>query len=356
MGFLYTDPDHRCRNRGAADDSKPVAVDLGGDLFMSAPLAVTLADIEAARTRIQPYVMRTPLAPLTGADVLLKAESLQPSGAFKLRGAFNSLLQLSASARRRGVVAHSSGNHAIAVAMAARRLGVPATIVMPADAPAVKLEWTRALGARVEVVGAASRERAERAAMLSAEAGLELIEPYDSLAVIAATGTITLEILEQLGGASEAPLELYVPVSGGGLIAGVAAAAKLAGSAVRVIGVEPELAADALASRRAGQRTALPAGQIARTLADGLRVQIVGQLTWPYLQAYVDEFVTVTEAEILATMRTIALQARLVAEPSGAVAPAAALAGRGGAGASRRIAILSGGNVDSDILQRALAG
>lgn len=316
---------------------------------------VSLEEIRAAAGRIRGHVIRTPLVPMSGAGVLLKAESLQPSGAFKLRGAFNTLLQLPESARRRGVVAHSSGNHAIAVAMAAGTLGVPATIVMPADAPQVKLAWTRALGARVEIVGPASSERSARAAALAEAHGLAMIEPYDARTVIAATGTICLEILEDLG--ADQALELYVPVSGGGLIAGVAAAAKHSSASIRVIGVEPELAADALASRMAGTRTSLPGEQMARTIADGLRVQIVGALPWPHLEACVDELVTVTEAEILETMRRIAFEARLVAEPSGAVSVAAALAGRGGAGAppARRVAILSGGNVDPELLARALA-
>jgi threonine dehydratase len=177
--------------------------------------------------------------------------------------------------------------------------------------------------------------------------------------VISATGTITLEILETLSpaapGAGE-PLELYVPVSGGGLIAGVAAAARQSSASIRVIGVEPEVAADALASRRAGTRVSLPAEQMSRTVADGLRVQIVGVLPWPHIEAYVDELVTVTEQEIIDAMRRIALEARLVAEPSGAVSVAAALAGRGGADAppARRVAILSGGNVDPQLLACAL--
>jgi threonine dehydratase len=325
---------------------------------MSSPRLVTLGEIRAAAARLRGHVLRTPLVPLYGTDVLLKAENLQPSGAFKLRGAFNTLLQLPAAARARGVVAHSSGNHAIAVAMAAAALGIPATIVMPVDAPAVKLMRTRALGARVEVVGPASSERAARALELHETEGLAMVEPYDSPTVIAATGTLSLEILEDLAGADAAgtPIELYAPVSGGGLIAGAAAAVKLLDPAVRVIGVEPELAADALASRRAGARTALPAEDMARTLADGLRVQMIGALPWPHIEAYVDEIVTVSEAEILTTMRCIALEARLVAEPSGAVAVAAALAGRGGSGrtAARRVAVLSGGNVDPELLLRVL--
>jgi threonine dehydratase len=316
---------------------------------------VTLDEIAAARARIRPYVLHTPLVALAASGVLLKAESLQPSGAFKLRGAFNTLLQLSAEARARGVVAHSSGNHAVAVAMAAARLGIPATLVMPSDAPAVKRGWTRALGAAFELVGPASSERAERAAQLAEAHGLTLVEPYDAREIIAATGTIALEILESLG--TDRPLELYVPVSGGGLIAGIAAAARLTTGNVRVIGVEPDVAADALASRRAGQRTRLPAEQMARTLADGLRVQIVGARTWPHIEAYVDELVTVPESELLPGMARVAREARLVAEPSAVVSVLAAVAGCGGGGApaERRVAILTGGNVAPDLLARALS-
>jgi threonine dehydratase len=316
---------------------------------------VTLTEIDAARERIAPHVLRTPLVALSGSGVLLKAESLQPSGAFKLRGAFNTLLRLSPAARARGVVAHSSGNHAVAVAMAAARLGIPATIVMPRDAPSIKLDWTRALGAHVELVGPASSERAERAGQLAKAYGLTPVEPYDARDIIAATGTIALEIIDELGTCE--PLEFYVPVSGGGLIAGIATAARLTADNVRVIGVEPDVAADAFASRRAGRRVRLPAEQMARTLADGLRVQIVGALTWPHIEAYVDEIVTVPERELPRAMSRVAQGARLVAEPSAVVPVVAAVEGTGSAGAppGRRVAILSGGNVDPRLLARALA-
>jgi threonine dehydratase len=293
---------------------------------------------------------------LSESGVVAKAESLQPSGAFKLRGAFNALLCLDDEARARGVVAHSSGNHAVAVAYAGAALGVATTIVMPDDAPEVKLARTRALGARIVLVGPASSERAERAAELVAQEGLHPVEPYDSVEVVAATGTIGVEILEDL--VAGPPPVLYVPVSGGGLIAGVATAAKLLDERVRVVGVEPALAADAQASLRAGERVTLPAEQMARTIADGLRVQRVGAIPWRHLRAHVDEVVTVTEDEIRSAMRRIASEARLVAEPSGAVPVAAALDGRGGGGrsASRRVAVLSGGNVDLGLLGGILSG
>lgn len=329
---------------------------------MTHPL-VTLDQVRAAHELIRDRVLRTPLMVMSAAGVLLKAESLQPSGSFKLRGALHSILLLDEAERRRGVVAHSSGNHAVAVAMAGRLLGVPVTVVVPDDAPTVKVARTRAAGAEVVVVGPASAERAARAAELARERGLAPVEPYDSDAVIAATGTISVEILEDLPTASPSPagdadpIELFVPVSGGGLIAGVATAAKALDPTVRVIGVEPEIAADALASRRAGHQVTLPAEQMAATMADGLRVQRVGDRPWPHLQAFVDEIVTVSEDEIAAAVAAVADQARLVAEPSGAVPVAAAIAGRGSLARrpDRRVAVLTGGNVDPALYRRLLA-
>lgn len=313
---------------------------------------------DAAR-RIGPWVLRTPLVGLDRSGVLLKAESLQSAGSFKLRGAFNTVLQLSDSQRRRGVVAHSSGNHAIAVAAACERLGVPATIVMPDDAPAVKLDRARSHGATVEVVGPSSSERARVAAELARERDLTPVEPYDAVEVIAATATIGAEIVEDLARADGGTLEVYVPVSGGGLIAGVAAAlahhAAASGVDVRVVGAEPVVAADALQSLRAGERVELPAEQMSRTAADGLRVAVLGELPWHHIRRHVEEVVTVTEDEITSTMGRLARDARLVAEPSGAVAPAAAIAAEAlGDPAVTRVAVLSGGNVDPSVLGASL--
>lgn len=322
---------------------------------------VTLAEVLDAHRRIQPFVVRTPLVSLTdanpGSELLLKAESLQPSGAFKLRGAFNSLLQLTGDEQERGVVAHSSGNHAVAVAHAGAVLGIRTVIVMPHDAPTSKLERTRRLGAELVLVGSGSNERVARADELVAHHGLCLVEPYNSTAVVAATGTISVEIVEDHPDGPGGVAEIYVPVSGGGLAAGVAAAAKQLDPDIRLIGVEPEVAADARASWEAGRIVELPAEQMARTAADGLRVQKVGSLTWPHLQAFVDEIVTVSESEISSAMRSVATGARLVAEPSGATPIAAALVGRGGTGAPlrRRVAVLTGGNVDLAVLAEVLA-
>lgn len=327
-----------------------------GGCVRDMPDVIDQGRIEAAAARIAPWVLHTPLLPLGASGVLLKAENLQPSGAFKLRGAFNTLLQLPASARQRGVVAHSSGNHAVAVAYAARSLAIPATIVMPRDAPRVKLDWVQSLGATVELVGPASAERSQRAAELAAASGLEPVPPYDAEAIIEATATITGEILSDLSRQPwRGPVDLYVPVSGGGLIAGIALAASYADHDVRVIGVEPATAADALASLRAGERVELPAAQMASTLADGLRVAVVGERTWPYLCRLVADIVTVSEAEIRYCMARIVREARVIAEPSGAVAPAAAALGHGARDGALRVAVLSGGNVDAKLLRSVLA-
>jgi threonine dehydratase len=304
---------------------------------------ITLAEIEAAGLRIAPYVTPTPLIAMTPLGVRLKAENLHPIGAFKIRGAFNAMLSLSDVQRARGVIAYSSGNHAQAVAYAAHVLGVQAVIVMPADAPAAKLAGTRRWGAEVITTSAVSAERRAMAEQLAAERGLSLIPPFNAFEIIAGTGTIGLEIL-----AAFADVDLIaVPVSGGGLVAGVAAAVKLSRPEVRVIAVEPELANDAAQSFRSGVRVEIPAEQAVATIADGLRVQQLGELTWPHVRAYVDEVVTVSEAEIKAAVRRIAAETRLIAEPSGAVALAGVLAM--GARPETAAAVLSGGNVDPQV-------
>jgi threonine dehydratase len=316
--------------------------------------SVDLAEITAAHDRIRPYVLRTPLVEVGPDGVLVKAESLQATGAFKLRGAINTVLQLSSEQRRHGIVAHSSGNHAVAVACAGALLDVPTTVVMPRDAPMVKQQGARSFGAEVVLVGPASDERIAAARRIVDERGCTMVEPYDSRTVVAATATITVEVL------TDRPdiREIYVPISGGGLAAGVALAAALIDPEVRIIGVEPELAADALASRRAGRQVSLPAADMARTAADGLRVQRVGDIPWSYIEAFVDEIVTVSEDEISAAMRAVMAGGRLVCEPSGAVPVAAALVGRGGRGVldQKRVAVLSGGNVDPGLFAAVLSG
>ncbi|MBA3943884.1 MAG: pyridoxal-phosphate dependent enzyme [Herpetosiphonaceae bacterium] len=314
---------------------------------------VTLVDIEQARERLRGRIVRTPLVPFPHELLWLKAENLQPTGAFKLRGAFNKILSLTPDERARGVVAHSSGNHAQAVAYAAQVLGVRAVIVMPQNAPPVKLAMTRSWGAEIVLVGNGSDERAAKSQELAAQHGYTLVPPYADLAIIAGAGTIGLEILEEIPDVEV----VTVPVSGGGLLAGVAAALKLARPEVRVIGVEPELAADAYESWRTGQPVTLSAEEVSRTLADGLRVQHVGALNWEHMRAFVDDIVTVSEEEIQEAMRQIAFRGRLVAEPSGAVAIAAPLFHRSSLGGGERtVAILSGGNIEPALLTTILRG
>ncbi len=325
---------------------------------MIGPL-VTLEEIARARARITGAVACTPLVALAdpagaarGPALLLKAENLQPVGSFKARGALNRIATLTPEERARGVVAHSSGNHAQAVAWAATRTGTRAVIVMPRSAPAVKLARTRALGAEVVLVGDDSDERERECARIGAERGLALVPPFDHPDVIAGQGTVGLEILEQ-----EPAVDLVlVPVSGGGLISGVAAAVKRRHPAVKVVGVEPELAADARASLREGRIVTLPAEEVARTRADGLRARRLAASTFAHVEALVDDVVTVGEDDILAAMHLIATGARLVAEPSGAVAAAAWLFHRQALPAAERpVAVLSGGNVDPALLAEALA-
>jgi len=313
--------------------------------------------------------VRTPLIPFTGAaksanSLLVKPESLQPTGAFKLRGAYNAVYavtrDLDSCALPAGVVAHSSGNHGFAVAYAARLLGISAAIVVPVNAPAVKTEAIAATGAelvRVEPTLAARIAATEEIARVR---GYHPVAPFDDRDVIAGQGTIGLELAEDFsaepGPGAQRPAAVLVPVSGGGLISGIAVAVKSLLPGTRVIGVEPELAADARDSLRAGTRVAWTSAQTARTRADALRVEQVGELTFPHIQAYVDDIVTVSEAEMLDAIRELARRARLVAEPGGAAAVAAALyrdaseLGVTPASDQPVVAVLSGGNVDPTLL------
>jgi len=306
--------------------------------------------IRQAAARIAPYVRTTPIVPMTPTGLGLKAENLHPVGAFKLRGAFNALLSLTDDQRRRGVIAHSSGNHAQAVAYAAHILGIKSVVVMPGAVSRTKLEATRHWGAEIHLVDPAGRERAETCAGLARLHGYAVIEPFDSLAIMAGTGTIGLEILEQCPDVRT----VTVPVSGGGLIGGVAAALAQSGRDTRVIGVEPEFAADAQASFRTGKIVRIEPEQTMRTMADGLRVPELGALPFGHIRAFVHDIVSVSEEQIAVAMRRIAWEARLVAEPSGSVAAAGALAL--GGDAKTTVAILSGGNVDLDRYASILAG
>jgi len=311
--------------------------------------------LRAAQQRLRGVVVRTPLVafeiPGEPLSLWVKAEGLQPIGSFKLRGAFNKIAQLSAAERARGVITYSSGNHAQGVAYSARALGAKAVIVMPSNAPPVKVRATQALGAEIVIVGPGTVERKVRAEELAAEFGYVIIPPYDDRDIIAGQGSCGLEIVDDR---PEVDLVL-VPVGGGGLLSGVAAAVKLTRPGARVIGVEPELASDAAESFKAGVIVSFTGDQTGRTAADGLRTQSVGALNFAHLQAYVDDIVTVTEAEIREAMRRIIFATRLVPEPSGAVAVAAALFRREQLPHTREtVAILTGGNVDPALLRSVL--
>jgi threonine dehydratase len=299
---------------------------------------VTIDGIRAAAERIKPYVLRTPTLLLAGRNISLKAESLQPTGSFKLRGAFNAVLKMPAEKRKAGLVAHSSGNHAQAVAYVAHRLGISSTIVMPENAPRLKIDATRRWGAEIVIVGSLNSDRVAMAARLRDERGLSPVEPFDSDDTIEGAATVGLEI------AADTPdvETVFVTAAGGGLLAGVAVALKNLAPHIRVVGVQPALADHAARSFGSGQLTSIPDADAARTIADGMRIGRLGDRNWAHIERCVDEFVTVPEEAILAAMRMIATEARLIAEPSGAVALAGALAANRG----KSLATISGGNVD----------
>jgi threonine dehydratase len=304
---------------------------------------VRLDDIRDAAARVSGLVVRTPLLPCPWADDLwLKPESLQPIGAFKLRGATNALHRLDLERRRTGVVTHSSGNHGQALAYAGRALGVPVTVVMPDVSTAMKIEATRGYGAEVILVPQSQREVV--ADQLVAERGLTLIPPYDHPDIIAGQGTVGLEIFEDLSNVDV----VVVPVGGGGLSSGVATAVKSLAPHVAVIGVEPAVAADAAESLAAGMVRTWPEARMLSTIADGLRTPL-SELTLAHLTAYLDAIITVAEDEILDTVRILARRGRLIAEPSGAVATAAVLHHRDELPAGRTVAVVSGGNLDPSL-------
>ncbi len=321
-----------------------------------APL-VTIDAIRAAAEVLRGIVVRTPLVPFGPPEDrhFLKAESLQPIGAFKLRGAYATIAGLDPADRARGVITYSSGNHAQGVARAARLLGIPAVIVMPSDAPAIKRERVLADGAEVIVVGTASEERERVARATAAERGLTVVPPFDDDRVIAGQGTIGLELVEDLPDLAA----VLVPIGGGGLASGIATAVKALRPNVRVVGVEPELGADARDLLAKGEIVRWDAEIVSRTIADGTRTQAIGQRTFAHLRAYLDAIVTVSEAEIAAGVRLAAEQSRLVAEPSGALSVAALAFRRTEAGLDGLdgsvVAVVSGGNVDPERYREYLA-
>jgi len=322
---------------------------------------VTLDDIKKAQQRIREVAVRTPLIayfpppdpehPPVGRRLFLKPESLQPIGSFKLRGAFNKIASLSDEERSRGVISYSSGNHAQGVAYAARAVGAPAVIVMPRNAPKVKVAATAALGAEIVTVGPGSMERMQKAEELSRQHGYVIIPPYNDDHIIAGQGTVGLEILEDL---KDVDLVL-VPVGGGGLISGVSSAIKLSASKAHVIGVEPELANDAQQSLRSKEIVEITAERASSTLADGLRTQSVGPINYEHISRYVDDIVTVSEDEIRNAMRQMVANARIVPEPSGAVTFAAWLYQETKLPPAQKVvAVVSGGNVEPDLLAKII--
>lgn len=318
-----------------------------------APL-ISVEDIQSAARRLRGVVTPVPLVPFPFAHppLLVKAESLQPTGSFKVRGAYTAISALPPAARERGVVAHSSGNHAQAVAYAAGLLGVRAVVVIPENAPDIKVAATRRLGAQIVRCAPGIEVRESAARELISEHGYTLIPPFDDPRVIAGQGTAGLEIATEC---PDADL-VVVPVSGGGLISGIATALRALCPRAAVIGVEPELAADARDSLRRGKPVAWPAEATGRTIADALRVNRIGSLTFEHMRQYVDGIVTVSEAELREAVRRLATEARLVAEPGGAAAVAACLLRPHDLPAAQtRVAVLSGGNIDPLLLAGILA-
>jgi threo-3-hydroxy-L-aspartate ammonia-lyase len=324
------------------------------DPSVSAAALPNLDDVYRAAERVRDAAHRTPvftsrtLDELCGAEVFLKCENFQRAGAFKFRGALNAVLALPEAERRRGVLTYSSGNHAQAIALVGRLLGVTVTVVMPTNAPAAKLEATRGYGAEVVLYDPGETVREELGARLRDERGMVLIPPYDHPDIVAGQGTAALELFEAVG-----PLDaLLAPCGGGGLLSGSALVARGLAPGCRVIGVEPEVADDATRSFRSGtlHRVHNPP-----TIADGLRTPSLGRITFALIQKHVDEFRTVTEAEIVASMRFLWTRLKLVVEPSGAVAPAPLVASAAPATWGHRIGvIISGGNVDLETACRLM--
>jgi threonine dehydratase len=315
-------------------------------------LAIDYTDIEAAARRLHGVAHRTPTFTSrtadqrTGARLYFKCENLQRMGAFKFRGAYNALAQFSPAQRQKGAIAFSSGNHAQAIALAARILGMPAAIVMPQDAPSMKIEATRGYGAEVILYDRYTQDREALCRQLAAERGMTLIPPYDHPHVMAGQGTAARELIEQaraLDAAHGALDVLVVCVGGGGLLSGCAVAAKHLLPECKVIGVEPEAGNDVQQSLRKGEIVHI---DVPQTIADGAQTQHAGRLTFPVIQALVDDIVTVTDPQLVRTMRFFAERMKLVVEPTGCLAAAAVLEGALDVRGARVGVIVSGGNVD----------
>ena len=316
-------------------------------------LPVLYSDVAAAAKRIDGAAHRTPVLTsttanaMTGAKIFFKPENLQRMGAFKFRGAYNAIAKLNADARKRGVLAFSSGNHAQAMALAGRLLGVAATIVMPSDAPAIKLAATRGYGAEVITYDRMTEDREALARKIAAERGLTLIPPYDHADVIAGQGTAAKELIEDAG-----PLDyLFVCVGGGGLISGCALAADELSPGCKVIGVEPEAGNDVQQSFRTGKIVTIPVPQ---TIADGAQTTHAGQLTFPIMRALVSDILTVSDAQLIEAMKFFVARMKIVVEPTGCLAAAAVFGKEIDLTGKRVGVILSGGNVDPAALARYL--
>ena len=310
-------------------------------------LSINYADIQGAAARLAGTAHRTPVATSrnanqrTGAELFFKCENLQRMGAFKFRGAYNALSQFTPEQRRAGVVAFSSGNHAQAIALSGRLLGIPATIVMPNDAPLMKVDATRGYGAEVQLYNRYKEDREAIGRQLADERGMTLIPPFDHPHVMAGQGTAALELIEDAG-----PLDvLLVCVGGGGLISGCAVAAKHALPQCRVIGVEPEAGNDVQQSLRRGEIVHI---DVPQTIADGAQTQAPGRFTFPVIRALVDDVLTVTDRQLVSTMRFFAERMKMVVEPTGCLAAAAVLEGMLDVRGQRVGIIISGGNVDVD--------
>jgi threonine dehydratase len=329
------------------------------DARQESPPPPGFAEVEAAAGRLAGVARRTPLladTPLDealGGRLLFKAECLQRNGAFKFRGAYNRLVQLDAAARRAGVVAFSSGNHAQGVAAAARMLGIPATIVMPADAPAIKLANTRALGADVVTYDRHAEDREAIARRLCGERGATLVPAYDDPHIVAGQGTAALEMMRQAAELGLVPDQVLVPTSGGGLTAGTAIVVKALAPGADVYGVEPEAFDDTRRSLAAGKLVKNPPE--ARSICDALQSSPPGKLTFAINRERLAGILTVSDAEVEAAMARAFRDLKLVVEPGGAVALAAALAGRVPVAGRTTAIILSGGNVDPAVFAAALS-
>ena len=323
-------------------------------------MTVTLADIQAAAARIHGHAVETPLieSPALndrlGRRVLIKSETLQRVGAFKFRGAYNRLARLNAAQRKSGVVAFSSGNHAQGVALAARLLGVPALIVMPADAPAVKVEATRGYGAEIRFYDRLTEDRVAIATEIAAQRDALVVPAFDDLDIIAGQGTVGLELVNQARLLGVDFDVVVTPVGGGGLMAGVSTAVKALSPSTALVGVEPEAFDDTLRSLQTGARQTLR--PTTRSLCDALESPAPGELTFPILQRNVADIALVSDAEVAAAMRYAYATLKLVVEPGGAVGLAALLSGKVKAwGDGTTGLVLSGGNVDPALFADILA-